>query len=68
MHCAAGVSRSASFTIAYIMKTKGKTFEDARQFVKSKRDVIHPNQGFQAQLALYEKKLRGEDAQETIKP
>lgn len=27
IHCAAGVSRSASFVIAYIMKTKNMSFK-----------------------------------------
>ena len=32
--------------IAYLMKTQNMTYEEAYQFVKSKRPVIHPNPGF----------------------
>jgi len=34
LHCAAGVSRSASFTIAFIMKDKKKSYNQAYKHVK----------------------------------
>ena len=46
LHCAAGVSRSASFTIAFLMKENKLSYEDAKEFVKSKRKCILPNTGF----------------------
>jgi len=46
VHCAAGVSRSASIVIAYLMKINHWTFENAYSFVKSKRKIIDPNFGF----------------------
>ena len=50
VHCAAGVSRSASFTIAYLMRKKGMGFEEAHKLVKEKRKIIRPNSYFVEQL------------------
>lgn len=46
VHCAAGVSRSATIVIAYLMRTKGMGFQEAMNFVKKRRGVICPNYGF----------------------
>jgi protein-tyrosine phosphatase len=54
VHCRAGVSRSATIVIAYIMWKFDLTFEQAFKYVKSRRSQIHPNPGFQAQLKWYE--------------
>ncbi|CAD8071007.1 unnamed protein product [Paramecium primaurelia] len=58
VHCAAGVSRSASVVIAFIMKTKGWLFQEAFEFVRKRRSVVFPNYGFQRQLRNYEKDLK----------
>ncbi len=50
IHCAAGISRSASFTIAYFMRERKIGFQAALEYVRSKRKCIHPNSGFRAQL------------------
>ncbi|TNV75453.1 hypothetical protein FGO68_gene1850 [Halteria grandinella] len=50
IHCASGISRSATFVIAYVMKAGGMEYEKAREFVASKRPCVHPNSGFQKQL------------------
>ena len=57
VHCAAGVSRSASFVIAYLMKSRGLSFWEAHNLVKSKRSIVRPNSGFVRQLQEYEKVL-----------
>lgn len=57
VHCAAGVSRSASFTIAYLMNRHDMDYLSALAFVKQKRKVINPNSGFRKQLQEYEKNL-----------
>lgn len=57
VHCNAGVSRSASIVIAYLMKHYGMSFDEAFKFVKSKRSFIRPNAGFVEQLKAYEAKL-----------
>ena len=55
MHCAAGVSRSGTIVIAYIMWKKQMLFKDAIEFVRARRDVVCPNPGFLCQLYLFER-------------
>lgn len=50
VNCFAGVSRSSSIVIAYIMYKYKLTLEEAFQYVKSKRPIIQPNPGFMQQL------------------
>ena len=50
VHCAAGVSRSASIVIAYIMVKNQYDFDTAKAFVRSKRSCISPNRGFERQI------------------
>lgn len=61
IHCQAGISRSATVSIAYIMRYLGKTREDAYRFVKEKRPSISPNFSFVHQLDQYEEQLRQEN-------
>jgi len=58
VHCHAGVSRSATVTVAYIMKRQGLCLGDAYKFVKDLRPVISPNLNFMGQLLKYEKNKR----------
>lgn len=53
VHCNAGVSRSSTLCIAYLMRMEGMTFERAFQLVKSKRECIRPNDGFLKQLKMF---------------
>lgn len=50
VHCNAGVSRSSTVCIAYLMKSGMMTFSEAYDCVKSKRECIRPNDGFLKQL------------------
>lgn len=50
VHCAAGISRSVSIVIYFIMKSKEVPFEKALEYVKNKRPIANPNQGFTLQL------------------
>ena len=53
VHCAAGVSRSASFVIAYLMGKKNMSFDEAFEHTKERRKIIRPNSGFLEQLKKY---------------
>jgi protein-tyrosine phosphatase len=58
IHCAAGVSRSASVVIAYLMRKKlYASYQDAFLHVYACRPVIQPNESFVRQLIEYEKRL-----------
>jgi protein-tyrosine phosphatase len=59
VHCAAGMSRSASLVIAYLMIENRWSFEETYNFVKNKRPIIEPNIGFVKQLKGLEYKLKG---------
>lgn len=49
-HCYAGVSRSASVLIGFLMLYSNISLGDAYSFVKSRRRIIKPNIGFIRQL------------------
>lgn len=54
VHCQAGISRSATLIIAYLMKSNKMTYIDAYNYVKERRSIIKPNQGFINFLKEYE--------------
>jgi len=62
IHCAQGVSRSASVVIGYLMKYEKMNFDDAYKHVKSLRSCINPNSGFVDQLKKYSKSLSSTNA------
>ena len=49
-HCQIGKSRSAAFVMAYVMYTYKMHFSKAFDFVRQKRRIAFPNEGFQCQL------------------
>ena len=53
LRSAAGISRSSSICIHYLMATKGLSFEDAFTQVKNARSIVCPNSGFRGQLRLF---------------
>ena len=53
VHCKYGISRSASFIIAYLIKYMRYTADYAFNFVFQKRNQIKPNEGFMHQLHKY---------------
>ncbi|XP_059616690.1 dual specificity protein phosphatase 18-like [Phlebotomus argentipes] len=57
VHCVAGVSRSTSFCLAYLMRYFGMPLRDAFLYVKSTRPQIRPNVGFFRQLIAYEEEV-----------
>ena len=50
VNCFAGVSRSTTIVIAYIIYKYKLTLLEALQFVRSKRNIVNPNPGFIQQL------------------
>jgi protein-tyrosine phosphatase len=58
IHCHAGISRSATITISYIMKNKTMTSKDAYNFVRNQRNIIEPNFIFCYSLENYGKELQ----------
>ena len=55
VHCAAGISQSATIVISYLMKKYKMKADQAEVMVKKRRKNICPNQEFKRQLKLYEK-------------
>jgi protein-tyrosine phosphatase len=58
VHCIAGVSRSPSIVIAYIMYVNKISYNEAYWIVKNKRKFISPNEGFVKQLKEFEKEMK----------
>lgn len=54
IHCMAGISRSVTLTIAYLMKYFGMPMQSAYQYVKERRPAISPNLNFMGQLVEFE--------------
>ena len=50
IHCTQGESRSAIVVIAYLMNRCNVTYEQALNYVKSKRFVVGPNEDFAESL------------------
>lgn len=50
IHCSAGISRSVSIVIAYLIKYKNMTVDQALNFIREKRSIANPNIGFISQL------------------
>ncbi|KAK2859248.1 hypothetical protein Q5P01_003868 [Channa striata] len=65
VHCLAGISRSATIAIAYIMKRMDMSLDEAYRFVKEKRPTISPNFNFLGQLLDFEKKIKSPHGTET---
>jgi predicted protein tyrosine phosphatase len=57
VHCMAGISRSATIVIAYLMSEKRLSFQDAYDHVKKRRRIVRPNDGFIRQLREFELQL-----------
>ncbi|XP_068167900.1 dual specificity protein phosphatase 2 isoform X2 [Antennarius striatus] len=54
VHCQAGISRSATICLAYLMHTQRVKLEEAFDFVKQRRKIISPNLAFMGQLLQFE--------------
>ncbi|KAB0391117.1 hypothetical protein E2I00_012955, partial [Balaenoptera physalus] len=56
VHCLAGVSRSVTLVVAYIMTVTDFGWEDALRTVRAGRSCANPNLGFQRQLQEFEER------------
>jgi len=59
IHCQAGVSRSPTFVIAYLIQHQKMNLKDALSHVKAKRPQVQPNRGFIRQLIMLEETIHG---------
>jgi len=59
VHCQQGISRSATFIIAYLMMKRGMSAKEAVSAVRRKRSIF-PNDGFFEQLCDLELRLKGQ--------
>lgn len=57
VHCEAGISRSPTICMAYIMKTQQLRLDAAFDMIKQRRAVISPNFSFMGQLLQYESEV-----------
>uniref|UniRef100_A0A8D2NRM7 protein-tyrosine-phosphatase n=1 Tax=Zosterops lateralis melanops TaxID=1220523 RepID=A0A8D2NRM7_ZOSLA len=57
VHCEAGISRSPTICMAYLMKTKRLRLDEAFDYIKQRRSLISPNFGFMGQLLQYESEI-----------
>lgn len=64
VHCHAGISRSATVCIAYLMYKNNDSLEKAFDHVRSRRGVISPNLNFMQQLQEFEKDICGANSYE----
>lgn len=54
IHCLAGMSRSVTVAVAYIMSVTNLNWKEALKVVRAGRAVANPNTGFQRQLQEFE--------------
>ena len=58
VHCKAGMSRSTTLVLAYLLAEKRIRFDEALAYAKSRRTrIAGPNSGFAKQLRTYEQQL-----------
>ena len=57
VHCEAGISRSPTICMAYIMRTQQLRLDAAFDIIKQRRDVISPNFSFMGQLLQFESEV-----------
>jgi protein-tyrosine phosphatase len=68
VHCRAGISRSATICLAYLIKTRGYGWEQAYNFVKQRRSLINPNFNFMGQLQKFESECKERENKSKIDP
>merc|ERR1712117_361923 len=60
VHCQAGISRSPTIVMAYLMNKMSLGWQDACKYVQERRNIVAPNFSFISQLFKFEKeKIKG---------
>lgn len=59
VHCLAGVSRSVTITVAYLMAKLNMSLNDAFNLVRARKTNVAPNFHFMEQLHTFEGELSG---------
>ncbi|KAG8180241.1 hypothetical protein JTE90_017642 [Oedothorax gibbosus] len=67
VYCVAGISRSATLCIAYLMKYQDMTLRNAFRHLRSRRRIIRPNNGFFQKLIEYERHLYNQTTVEMVR-
>ncbi|KAE9547371.1 hypothetical protein FO519_009418, partial [Halicephalobus sp. NKZ332] len=67
VYCAAGISRSASLCMMYLVISEGFSLRDAFVEVGKARPIISPNLGFWRQMIAYEAEKRGASSVSLLK-
>lgn len=60
VHCLAGVSRSVTITLAYLMFAKNYSLNDAFTCVRARKPDVSPNFHFMEQLHTFERQLKND--------
>ena len=58
IHCAAGISRSVTLTLSYLIRKYNMSTKEAIEYLTKLRPCINPNPGFLNQLVAYENLLK----------
>ena len=58
VHCKYGISRSPSFVLAFLIKYFNFSLQSALKFLRKKRPIVNPNEGFINYLDKYEKTVK----------
>ncbi|CAJ0632025.1 8630_t:CDS:2, partial [Entrophospora sp. SA101] len=61
VHCYAGISRSTTVVIAYLMYSCRFSLKKALNLVREKHKIVRPNSGFIRQLEKFEKEISLKD-------
>lgn len=50
VHCRAGISRSSSIVVYYLMRRRGMSYDQALKYLKDRRPIVSPNTWYEKQL------------------